>query len=59
MKLNKNNKLWTELQVQPNGKVRILRAQKYVRVNQHLSHWADLNARDVARALNTMKLVTR
>ena len=59
MKLNTNNKFWAELEVLPNNMVRVLKARKYVKVNQFKTYWADVNARDLARKLNNVELVTR
>ena len=59
MKLNTKNKFWTELEVLPNNQVKLLKARKYVKVNQFKTYWADVNARDLARGLNQLELVTR
>ena len=59
MKLNKNNKFFALLEVQNNGAIKIKKAQKYTKVNQHLRYWEQINARDFARTLNQTQLVTR
>lgn len=61
--LNKNlkpgNKVWAELEVQPNGQLKVKVAKQYRVVNQHLRYWEQINARNFARTLSQSKLVTR
>ncbi len=57
-KLKSNERYWAELEVLPNKMLRIKRAQKYIKVNQYKTYWANTSSRDLARGING-KLVTR
>jgi hypothetical protein len=58
MKLKTDQKYWMELEVQPDKTVKVKKARKYVKINQFVTHWAEISSRDLAREING-KLITR
>lgn len=52
-----NSKFWTELKVLKNGKIKVIRANKLVKLNQFKRTWKPTVSREIARLLNRSRLV--
>lgn len=59
MKKTNLNKFFAVLEFQPNGKLKIKIAKKYINVNQHLKYWQPTNARNLARMINKSNLIIK
>jgi hypothetical protein len=59
MQLKSNQKYWMLAEVQTDGRVKLQKSQKLVRLNQHKSHWQKVSSRDMARALNMSELIIK
>lgn len=57
--LKSNQKYWAEFQVLPDGKLKIVKTNKLVKVNQHKTKWKQIDARDFSRAVDGRELVLR
>lgn len=57
--LKSNQKYWAEFQVLPDGKLKIVKANKLVKVNQHKARWKLVDSRDFSRALDGRELILR
>ena len=57
MKLRKNQKIWAEIEILSDGKLKVVRADKYVSLNQHRNKWVRTDARNIARLINNGNLV--
>lgn len=53
----KPQRFFTELKKLPNGKYKIVFADKLTQINQHKRKWVGSNARELARDINSAGLV--
>jgi hypothetical protein len=58
-KNNKNQTYWAELQIAPNNKIKIKKANILVPVNQFKNKWYPTDARNLARAINNGDMVIK
>lgn len=58
-KLKPTQKYWALIEVQPDLTLKVTKANKYAVVNQHKKRWESTNARNVARMINTGKLIIK
>lgn len=59
LKIKPNQKYWAEIQTLPNGGMKLVKAKKHTVFNQHKRSWVTINARELARNINTSKLVIK
>lgn len=57
--LRPNQKYWTLVSVQDDGRIKVEKAQRLVKYNQHRASWEQVNSREMARALNHSELVIK
>lgn len=58
-KLNKNQTFLGIFTVQPNGALKVEKAQRLTGINQHKSRWTKISARNFARGINNASLVIK
>ena len=56
---NKEKKYFAEIVELPNKVLKVKLAKRYTIVNQHVTHWLRINARNLARELNRGKFLIK